>query len=145
MQELDCLMNQRPDLSAISGAQLAPLEALFAPEWPQTWRDLCRSHYITLLHLAGQPDAAQAQHLARQALALTRGLAQDLGGQPVYIPVGVALCSAARAQRVAAALRQGASYASVARAERLTERRVRQIEAAWRAAEMQKRQGRLPL
>ena len=88
---------------------------------------------------------ADAGQLARLALALTLGLAQDFGGQPLYIPVGAALMSAAKTRRIVAALCSGNSYAAVARRHGVTERRVRQIEAAWRAAEMEKRQGRLPL
>ena len=53
--------------------------------------------------------------------------------------------SVAKTRRIVAALRSGNSYATVARRHGVTERRVRQIEAAWRAAEMEKRQGRLPL
>ena len=109
---------------------------------------LCTSCFVTLRHLAQGGAAgpnADAGQLVRLALALTLGLAQDFGGQPLYIPVGAALMSAAKTRRIVAALCSGNSYAAVARRHGVTERRVRQIEAAWRAAEMEKRQGRLPL
>ena len=76
---------------------------------------------------------------------LTIGLAQDMGGQPLYIPVGAWITHAAKAARVVEALQKGRPYAAVAHAEGLTERRVRQIERAWRAAELERRQGKLDL
>ena len=148
MQSITDLLDTRPELSEITGAQLAALQEQLAPEWPPLWRELCTSCFITLRHLAQGGAAgldADAHDLARLALALTLGLAQDFGGQPLYIPVGAALMSAAKTRRIVAALRSGGSYATVARRHGVTERRVRQIEAAWRAAEMEKRQGRLPL
>ena len=150
MQDASELLDARPDLSQVCGPQLAALDALLAPEWPPLWRELCTSCFVTLRHLAqggaaGLDADADAGQLARLALALTLGLAQDFGGQPLYIPVGAALMSAAKTRRIVAALCSGNSYAAVARRHGVTERRVRQIEAAWRAAEMEKRQGRLPL
>ena len=148
MQDASELLDARPDLSEVCGPQLAALDALLAPEWPPLWRELCTSCFVTLRHLAQGGAAgldADAHDLARLALALTLGLAQDFGGQPLYSPVGAALMSAAKTRRIVAALRSGSSYATVARRHGVTERRVRQIEAAWRAAEMEKRQGKLPL
>ena len=142
MQDASELLDARPDLSQVCGPQLAALDALLAPEWPPLWRELCTSCFVTLRHLAQGGAAgldADAGQLARLALA------QDFGGQPLYIPVGAALMSAAKTRRIVAALRSGGSYAAVARQSGVTERRVRQIEAAWRAAEFEKRQGRLAL
>ena len=133
----------RPDLSDLTVEQLAPLERHFSPEWTETWRDLARSQYLTLLSLPDQELAPEV--LARMAIALTIGLAQDMGGQPLYIPVGVWITHAAKAARVVEALQKGKPYAAVAHAEGLTERRVRQIERAWRAAEQERRQGKLDL
>lgn len=134
---------ERPDLAELTAEQLAPLERLFSGDWTDTWRDLARSHYVTLLSLPGQDQAPE--QLARTAVALTVGLAQDVGGQPLYIPVGAWIAHTARAARVVAELGKGLSYAAVAHAEGLTERRVRQIESAWRAAEIERRQGKLDL
>ena len=140
---LDLLAADRPDLAELSAEQIAPLERLFAPEWTDTWRDLARSHFITLLSLRGQEQPPE--QLARLAVALTIGLAQDVGGQPLYIPVGAWIAHTAKAARVVASLRKGLPYAAVAHEEGVTERRVRQIEAAWRAAELERRQGKLDL
>ncbi len=135
-------MFERIDLSQLTQEQLAPLEALMPPGWPVTWRDLATSHFITLL---SAPDAGEAEALARLAVALTLGIAQDLGGSQPYIPVGADVMSSARARRVIELLGQRLSYKQVADATGLTESRVRQIESEWRKQQMLLRQGQLQL
>lgn len=135
-------MFERIDLSQLTQEQLAPLEALMPPGWPVTWRDLATSHFITLL---SAPDAGEADALARLAVALTLGIAQDLGGSQPYIPVGADVMSSARARRVIELLGQRLSYKQVADATGLTESRVRQIESEWRKQQMLLRQGQLQL
>ena len=135
-------MFERIDLSQLTQEQLAPLEALMPPGWPITWRDLATSHFITLL---SAPDAGEADALARLAVALTLGIAQDLGGSQPYIPVGADVMSSARARRVIELLGQRLSYKQVADATGLTESRVRQIESEWRKQQMLLRQGQLQL
>ena len=78
----------RKDLAEMRADELAPLEALMAPEWPDTWRELATSQFVTLLSApgAGQVapaaladeviDALAAQLSAafdRAALAIARG------------------------------------------------------------------------
>ena len=135
-------MFERIDLSQLTQEQLAPLEALMPPGWPVTWRNLATSHFITLL---SAPDAGEAEALARLAVALTLGIAQDLGGSQPYIPVGADVMSSARARRVIELLGQRLSYKQVADATGLTESRVRQIESEWRKQQMLLRQGQLQL
>jgi len=135
-------MFERIDLSQLTQEQLAPLEALMPRGWPVTWRDLATSHFITLL---STPDAGEAEALARLAVSLTLGIAQDLGGSQPYIPVGADVMSSARARRVIELLGQRQSYKQVAGATGLTESRVRQIESEWRKQQMQLRQGQLQL
>jgi Mor family transcriptional regulator len=135
-------MFERIDLSQLTQEQLAPLEALMPPGWPVTWRDLATSHFITLL---SAPDAGETDALARLAVALTLGIAQDLGGSQPYIPVGADVMSSARARRVIELLGQRLSYKQVADATGLTESRVRQIESEWRKQQMLLRQGQLQL
>lgn len=78
-------------------------------------------------------------------MALTLGVAQDLGGTQPYIPVGAEVMSSARARRVIDLLKQGLGYRQAADATGLTESRVRQIESEWRKQQMALRQGQLPL
>ena len=78
-------------------------------------------------------------------MALTLGVAQDLGGTQPYIPVGADVMSSARARRVIDLLKQGLGYRQAADATGLTESRVRQIESEWRKQQMALRQGQLQL
>ena len=137
-------MFDRLDLTELTQEQLAPLEALMKPEWSETWRDLATSHYITLVSAPGA-GAVELAALARLAVALTLGIAQDLGGTQPYIPVGAEVMSSARARRVIDLLKQGLGYRQAADATGLTESRVRQIESEWRKQQMALRQGQLQL
>jgi Mor family transcriptional regulator len=83
--------------------------------------------------------------LAHLAMALTMGVAQDLGGTQPYIPVGSMLAASARARRAVDMLSRGASYQQAAAATGLTESRIRKIEGEWRREQMALRQGRLQL
>ena len=137
-------MFERIDLSQLTQEQLAPLEALMPPGWPDTWRELATSHYVTLISAPGA-DAVELSSLANLAIALTLGVAQDLGGTQPYIPVGADVMSSARARRVIDLLKQGLGYRQAADATGLTESRVRQIESEWRKQQMALRQGQLQL
>ena len=59
---------ERLDICQLNPAQIAPLEALFADSWPDTWRELATSHYVTLLSAPGSEAVAQT-HLAKLAVA----------------------------------------------------------------------------
>lgn len=135
---------ERLDICQLNPAQIAPLEALFADSWPDTWRELATSHYVTLLSAPGSEAVAQT-HLAKLAVALTMGIAQDLGGTQPYIPVGAEVMTSARTQRVIELLRNGKSYRDVATAIGITASRVRNIERAWRHEQMSLAQGKLDL
>lgn len=137
-------MFERLDLVDMTPAQIAPLEALMPAAWPDAWRELATSHYITLVSAPGA-GAVEPSSLARLAVALTLGIAQDMGGTQPYIPVGAMLAASAKTRRVIELLGQGSSYKAVADATGLTESRVRQIEAEWRRQQMALRQGQLPL
>lgn len=133
-------MNDRIDLARMKPEQIAPLEALMS-SWPDCWRDLATSHYVTLLSgsAAALSDAEPAE-LARLAAALTLGIVQDLGGTQPYIPVGAVLAASSKARRAIELLEQRKSYKQVADATGLTESRVRQIESEWRRQQMAARQ-----
>lgn len=137
-------MFERADLATLSVEQIAPLEALLPFEWPDIWRDLATSQYVTLVSAPGS-QAVPAPQLAQLAMALTMGIAQDMGGTQPYIPVGAAMASGAKAQQVLQALQQGRGYREVAAEVGLTESRVRQIESAWRREQFERRQTKLDL
>ena len=135
---------ERMDMSQLTCAQVEPLEALFSDSWPDTWKELATSHYVTLLSAPGSDTVAQTQ-LAKLAVALTMGIAQDLGGTQPYIPVGAEVMTSARTQRVIELLRKGKSYRDVATVIGITASRVRNIERAWRHEQMSMAQGKLDL
>lgn len=137
-------MFERRELETLSPAELAPLTALLSEAWPDTWRELATSHYLTLVSAPGS-DAADPSHLASLAVAMTFGIAQDLGGTQPYIPVGAMLAASARARRAIELLQQRATYRQAADATGLTESRIRKIEAEWRRDQISQRQGRLQL
>jgi Mor family transcriptional regulator len=130
----------RPELSDLTPEQIAPLEALMGGAWPDTWRDLAHSHYLTLL---GQHPAALPE-LAALAVELTRGIAQDLGGTQPYIPVGHFFAADAKAMRIVQGF-TGDNHRELAVRENITESRVRQILSAWRREQFERRQGALAL
>lgn len=137
-------MFDRLDLSDLTASQIAPLEALMPPVWPDTWCDLATSCYVTLLSAPGSA-AVPAASLARLAVALAMGVAQDMGGTQPYIPVGAEMMNSARARRVIELRGQGMPYKDVADATGITVSRVRNIERAWRCEQFELRQGRLSL
>lgn len=134
----------RKDITELSRDQIAPLEALMTPAWSDTWRDLATSQYLTLISAPGA-GAVAVESLAHLAVALTMGLAQDLGGTQPYIPVGADVMSSTRTRRVIELLQSGMTYKDVADATGITTSRVRNIERAWRQEQMAARQGVLPL
>ena len=137
-------MFDRLDLTELTQEQLAPLEALMPPGWPDVWRSFATSFYITLLSAPGSGTVPPTS-LASLAVALTLGIAQDEGGTQPYIPVGADVMSSARARRVVELLERGHSYKQVADETGITASRVRNIERAWRREQLALRQGTLPL
>ena len=137
-------MFERIDLSQVTQEQLAPLEALMPPDWPDVWRSFATSLFVTLISAPGA-SAVPASSLASLAVAQTLGLAQDEGGTQPYIPVGADVMSSARARRVVELLEQGQSYKQVADETGITVSRVRNIERAWRREQIALRQSTLPL
>ena len=136
-------MPERLDLTDLTAEQVAPLEALMSENWPDTWRDFATSLFVTLM--SDMDGKADLSAMARQAVVLTLGIAQDLGGTQPYIPVGAVLAASTKAIHAIELRRQGLSYKQTADATGLTESRVRQIEGEWRRQESSARQGTLAL
>lgn len=137
-------MFKRLSLTDLTPEQIAVLDALIPPSWPETWRNFATSHYVTLVSAPGA-DAVALGHLAHLALALTLGIAQDEGGTQPYIPVGADVMGSARARRVIELLEQRLSYKQVATMTGITASQVRKIQRAWRHEQAVARQGQLPL
>jgi len=136
----------RPALHQLGTADIAPLEARIAA-FPEVWQDLARSCYCTLLSRAGWPQAGQGAlaALAEQAAALAVGVSEDLGGSQPYIPVGLSVLASEKCARVVRAWRDGRPFKAIAEAEKITDRRVRQIVSAWQHETFARRQGALDL
>lgn len=137
-------MFERLELAEMSTAKLEPLTALMPTTWPDTWRELATSHYATLISAPGATGVHDSA-LAQLAMALTLGVAQDLGGTQPYIPVGAMLAASARARRAMEMRQRGATYKQAADATGLTEARIRKIESEWHREQIALRQGRLAL
>ena len=116
----------RPDLSRVTSADVAPLEALFTPHWPEVWRELACSVYITLVSNKGLL-AGMAITPAELAVQAVQGIAKDLGGTQPYIPRHMSN-KRSNATKVIALLAQGNNYKQAAAACGITESRVRKIE-----------------
>ncbi len=133
---------ERLDLTDLAISDIASLECMFDQETPDTWRDLARSHFLTLRSY--MPDYDE-QGLAALAMLLTKGIAADLGGTQPYITAGSQLLASARARRVIELRQRGMPYREVAKLCEITEARVRQIENEWVREQRAARQGALDL
>lgn len=115
---------QRPKLYELRQEQIFALESKFSVKWSETWKDLARSCYATLLcHI--QSTAISPEELAVQ---LTLGIAEDLGGTQPYIPIGFSRAKEGSAIRVIELLAAGHDYKSVADQCGITVNRVRRLE-----------------
>lgn len=120
-----------PELLDLTPAQIAPLEARIA-SFPAVWQDFARSHYLTLVSMRAVPLGAEGcAEAATLAAELAKGVARDLGGTQPYIPVGTLFVAGEKALRVVQAWRSGKPFAAIATAEGITDRRARQLVAAW--------------
>ena len=138
--DIDLLTAGRPDLEELSIDQIRPIEVRSAG-WPDSWRDIARSLYVTLLSRTPPLDPSEAATLATE---LMLGIAADLGGSQPYINQGSDLQRSGMAVRVMDLLRRHhQDYARVAQLVSMSERHVRRIEVRWLRAERARRQGSL--
>ena len=88
----------RPDISRVTSAELAPIEALLTADWCDVWRDFARSYYRTLIiqprYVEGHEEAA---HLA---VALLMDVVQNMGGTQPYITIGEPISEHEKSARV---------------------------------------------
>ena len=138
------MIGARPDLVDLTPDQIAPLEALVS-DWPESWQDFARSHYLTLLAQEAGREPERLAACAQLAGELARGIAQDMGGAQPYINVGALFAAGEKAARIVRAWRAGQPWHAIARTEGVTPRRVRQIVDAWQHEVYASAQGALPL
>jgi len=134
----------------ISLAELAPLEKVTPLDFPEIWGAISVSLYSCLLQEMnaegdGKPlQAREMDLIARMSIELTISLANDIGGDTVYIPVGHYMRAGETARKVISAFR-GNNHQQVAQDVGITVSRVRQILRDYQRNEFEKRQGQLTL
>lgn len=132
-------------------AEAAVLDGLLPAGMTPDMRDVAMCLYEALVlndARAGQaaPGAewlGQLRSWAQQVLMQLQRLADQKGGHPLYIAKGIAVHLTARDRTICLAFR-GNNYRELARANGLTEMRVRQIVDAFQREQFLRRQGNLP-
>lgn len=97
------MKNDAADEATLTMTELRPLEALFCEGFPSTWLELSTSLYGHLMAIT--PSIGEPDQLAKYAVSLTRKLAQDFGGQALYIPKGFSFEAKKMADKVRAEFR----------------------------------------
>ena len=117
-------MAQTRDLSGFSSADLAVLDGLLHPGWPDAWCDFARMFFCGLL--ASKELKASRDVMARAAIEQVRILAHQLGGTQIYIPRGTILGRRDNNDRIRQEFK-GNNYGELASRYDLSESRVRQV------------------
>ena len=135
--------NIRRELEQTSAEEIAAIEAVLDPAYPERLREIATSLYLELI---GQDALRQMglPGLAQLALALTERVSTDLGGSYFYMHKGTSYRLTSR-DRAMCAKFNGRNYHQLAREHDLTEMRVRQIVNAWQLDTFSRRQGNLGL
>lgn len=126
-------------LAHASIADLAPLDALIDPAYPEVWREVAVCLFVRLIR-AGQlaPEAA-----APLALDLAEGLRTEIGGSQPYLPKGAHYEITQRDREIYAKFR-GTNHHALAREYNLTPRQIYSIVERVGNAEFARRQAVLP-
>lgn len=111
------------DLSGVAPHEMAALDSLMPPDWPDVWHDFGRVFYVGLL---GAGLDAPREALAVIAIEQVRVMGHQLGGQQCYIPADTAGKRAEVARRVSAEFTD-VNYAELAHRHGLSDSRVRRI------------------
>jgi|GEM_PF-3166023 Mor family transcriptional regulator len=139
-------MAKRP----LSLADLGPLVQATPPDFPEIWSQIAASLYSCMFQEMNSERAEQQLQqrelmlIARMSIQLTISLANDIGGDTVYIPVGHYMRAGETARKVITAFR-GNNHQQVAQDLGITVSRVRQILREYQRSEFEKRQGQLTL
>ena len=110
---------------------LSMVEMAIDPDAPEIWIELSELVYVVLRN---SPDTAPLtdEQLARCAVQTVYQMASTLGGQSVYLPIGIRAVSVQKKREIAAAFK-GHNHAELARKHGVTETRIRQILAERKA------------
>lgn len=118
------MSDQPVDAASMTMADLGPLEAFFCEDYPPTWLELATSLYTRMSAI--QPAIAKPERMAEIALLLTRQLAQDFGGQTLYISTGAHFNAKQMANKVRIEFK-GNNLRQLSIKWGVTEMRIRQI------------------
>jgi Mor family transcriptional regulator len=119
------------------------LELLLPTEYPGLWRDMAAAIYLRLRSGGEIPGDPRAH--ARLAMALAETVAEAIGGDTIYIPVGHFFHNDTRSRALIADCTPGTNLAEVARRHGYTPARAKQILRDWAREDFQARQGHLSL
>lgn len=120
-------------LHMVSAAELAPLDAVIDPDYPERLREMATVIYLALRDQDPQTPPAD------MAVALTEALSIEMGGGSFYMHKGVEYRMTKRDRDVMREF-NGRNIHLLARKYNLTEMRIRQIIAA----QFDRDQGKLP-
>lgn len=112
------------DLSSVPAADMAVLDGLLRPDWPDAWCDFARTFFCGLL--ASKELEAPRDVMARAAIQQVHILAHQLGGSQLYIPRGTVLGRRDNNDRIRREFR-GNNYAELAARYDLSESRIRHV------------------
>lgn len=119
------------------------LELLLPTEYPNIWREMAAALYLRLRKSGAIQGDARAH--AMLAMSLAEAVADAIGGDTIYIPVGHFFHNDARARALIADYTPGMNLAEVARRHGYTPARAKQILRDWARADYQAKQGKLSL
>jgi len=125
-------------IERLTMSALAPLEALLGDDYPERLREMATCMFAQLLD-EQDLQALGADRLAQLAAQLTNTLSAELGGGNFYMHKAVAWRLSQRDRQLVNEF-NGSNIPALAHRYRLTETRVRQIRAAAKAEEFQRRQ-----
>ena len=129
-------------LARATMAELAALERLLDPGYPETWGEIVACLYLQLrMRPALVPDDAAAAALA---LALAEGLRAELGGSQPYLAKGASFELSVRDREILAKF-NGRNHDALAREFGLTPRQIYNVVDRRIREDVARRQGTLAL
>lgn len=120
-------------------SDLQTLELALPTEYPEVWREIAAAVFRCL-----QASAALGDDDARRAMAITEAVADAIGGDTIYIPIGHFLRNDTRARALIADF-NGSNLHEMARRHGYTPARAKQILREWAVADFAARQGNLDI
>lgn len=113
------------DLSRATSEQLAMVNACFAGDAPELWRDLAELNFVAL-RAVSVFDSHSDDVLAFMAVNLVHQLVASFGGTQPYIPSGTSFHKSAKGAQIVKEF-NGRNIRQLAMKHRLSETRIRQF------------------